>query len=187
MEKHKAIAIILICILAASGLFYLQYTYYLSLKKRAIIGVIKVEGYIEEPSSVARYSDMINQAMLNESIKAVVLVVDSGGGYADYVEQIYLDLLELKEKKPLVASVTRALSGGYYLSVAADYIYVHPTSFIGSVGVIGRAPPILIPSETVLETGPYKATGFSRLLFFHDLNRALDNFVHAVRKGRGTA
>ena len=185
VEKHKLIAIILICILAASGLIYLQYTYRPGLRKKDIIGIIKVEGYIEDPSSVAKLSDMINQAMLNDSIKAVVLAVDSGGGYADYVEQIYLDLLELKEKKPLVASVTRALSGGYYLSVAADYIYVHPTSFIGSVGVIGKAPSILIPSEIVLETGPYKITGFSRLFFFQNLSRALDNFVHAVEKGRG--
>jgi len=185
VEKHKLIAIILICILAASGLIYLQYTYRLSLRKKGIIGIIRIEGYIIDPLSVAKYSDMINQAMLNNSIKAVVLAVNSGGGYADYVEQIYLDLLELKEKKPLVASITRGLSGGYYLSVAADYIYVHPTSFVGSVGVIGKAPSILIPSESVLETGVYKATGFSRLFFFHNLSRALDNFVHAVEKGRG--
>ena len=185
VEKHKAITIILICILVVSGTIYLQYIYLLGLKKRDIIGIIRVEGYIEDPLSVDKYLDMINQAMLNDSIKAVVLTVDSGGGYADYVEQIYLDLLELKEKKPLVTSVTRALSGGYYLSVAADYIYVHPTSFIGSVGVIGKAPSILIPSETVLETGAYKVTGFSRLLFFHNLSHALDNFVYAVNKSRG--
>lgn len=43
--------------------------------------------------------------------------VDSPGGYADLVEQIYLDLLELKRVKPLAASITFAASGGYYIAV----------------------------------------------------------------------
>jgi len=112
-------------------------------------------------------------------------VVDSGGGYADYCEEIYLDLLELKAKKPLEASIITALSGGYYIAVAADHIYALPTSFVGSIGVIGTGPPILIPSESVLETGAYKVTGFSTLLFPFNMSHALDNFVSAVEKNRG--
>ncbi|MFQ6094541.1 MAG: S49 family peptidase, partial [Candidatus Bathyarchaeia archaeon] len=186
LGRREVLVTVLICILAGSGLVYLHYTRYFKLRKD-VIGIINIEGYIETAETVSRYTDIINQAMLNESVKAVVLVVDSGGGYADYVERIYLDLLELKEKKPLVSSIIMALSGGYYIAVATDYIYVHPTSFVGNIGVLGTGPPVLIPSESVLETGAYKVTGFSRLLFSHNLSHALDNFASAVEMGRVNA
>jgi hypothetical protein len=128
---------------------------------------------------------MINQAMHNESVKAVVIGIDSPGGSANQIEKIYLDLLMLKEKKPMVAFTTTALSGGYYISVASDYILTNPTSMIGSIGVIGTGPSTLIPSDQVLESGPYKATGYSKLLFPFNLSHALDKFVLAVETGRG--
>jgi len=186
--KRDIVVTVLICVLAASWLGYTYYTYYTSIPtfRRSIIGLIKVEGPILTSWNASRYVDIINQAMLSESVKAVVLVVDSPGGYADYVEQIYLDLLELKERKPLIASVVLALSGGYYIAVAADYIYVHNTSFVGNIGVIGVGPPTLIPSEQVIETGAYKVTGFSTLLFPYNLSHVLDSFVSAVEKGRGS-
>lgn len=153
--------------------------------RRDFIGVIRIEGYIEEPSVVKRHLDVISQAIYNDSIKAVVMVIDSGGGYADYVEQIYFDLLALKKSKPLVASVVSALSGGYYIAVAANYIFAHPTSMVGNVGVKASMPPILIPSEISIETGAYKWTGFSQILFPFNLSRALDNFLSAIEKNRG--
>ena len=191
LKKKKEvilIAILLIILFLLAG-----YSYYSRVTtiippvavERNFVGIIRIEGYIEEPSVVNRYVDVINQALMNESIKAVVLIIDSGGGYADYVEQIYLDLLVLKEKKPLVASVVAALSGGYYIAVAADYIYVHPTSMVGNVGVKASMPPILIPSEQFIETGVYKWTGFSILEFPFTLDKALENFVSAVENGRG--
>jgi len=153
--------------------------------KRDLVGVIRIEGYIEEPSVLKYYVDVINQAISNDSIKAVVVIIDSGGGYADYIEQIYFDLMMLKERKPLVASIVSALSGGYYIAVAASYIFAHPTSMVGNVGVKASMPPILIPSEVYIETGAYKWTGFSSLLFPFNLSRALDNFLSAIEKNRG--
>jgi len=182
--KREVIVTALICILIVSGLGYIYYTKILT-PKRDVVGVIKIEGPILTFSDASRYTDIINQAMLNESVKAVVLLIDSPGGYADLIEQIHLDLLQLKEKKPLVASIVMALSGGYYIAVAADYIYVHNTSYIGNIGVIGVGPPVLIPSEEVMETGAYKVTGFSTLLFPYNLSHVLDSFVSAVEMGRG--
>lgn len=185
LGRREIYATILICIFAASVIYLQMSSRYPSAERRNLVGVIKVEGYIETSWTVAYCTDLISQAVFNESVKAVVLVVDSAGGYADYVERIYLDLLELKAKKPLVASITTALSGGYYIAVAADHIFVPPTSFVGSIGVIGRGPPVLIPQESVMETGAHKATGFSKLLFPLNLSHALDNFVSAVEKSRG--
>ena len=154
--------------------------------KRDLVGIINIDGVIESSVDTNFYAAMINHAMLNESIKAVVLRVDCPGGSADLVESIFLDLLELKKTKTLVASLVFAASGGYYIAVAADYIYVEPSSLIGNVGVIGVTPSILLPSEIGLETGPYKATGFSELLFPFNLSRVLNNFVSAVETGRGS-
>ncbi|RJS73904.1 S49 family peptidase [Candidatus Bathyarchaeota archaeon] len=176
---------VIVCIAVAFGAGgYFYYTIVLQARK-PLVAVITVDGPILRSEDASWYVDMINYALLNDSVKAVVVRINSPGGYADLVEEIYLDLLELKKVKPVAASVTMALSGGYYIAVAADYIYATPTSVVGSVGVIGTAPPMLIPSEFYLESGPYKVTGFSKLLFSFNLSRALESFVSAVETGRG--
>ncbi len=184
-REFKTVAIILLVAFSVVG-----YLYYSGLfafeKKKGIVGIISINGAILLSEQVDAYSRIISHASRNSSIKAVVLRIDSPGGYADLIEEIYLDILELKKVKPVVASVTTALSGGYYIAVAADYIYAAPTSFVGNVGVIGVMPPTLIPSEMVIETGVYKVTGFSKLLFPFNLSRALDNFISAVEAGRGS-
>ncbi len=149
------------------------------------VAVVEVRGYIFTKGDADYYTRLLDSVYRNGSVKAVVVVVDSFGGSANYVEQVYYSLKQLKQRKPVVVLAVNALSGGYYISVAADYILAHPTSLIGSVGVIATAPPLLIPSEVVLETGAYKHTGFSRLGFFEDLSRALNSFLSAVEEGRG--
>lgn len=183
--KKELVVTVLICILVVSGLGYMFYTG-ITLAKKDIVGIIKIEGAILTSLDADRYTDIINQAILNESVKAVVLVIDSPGGEVRYVEQVYLDLLELRKKKPVVASVITALSGGYYIAMAADYLYVHPTSLLGSIGVIGFMPyEWILEPEWIIETGPYKFTGFSTLLAFYNISHALDNFLSAVEIGRG--
>jgi len=185
--KTVAVAVAVVLLIVFSVLGYLYYSGLLTLEKKRkdVVGIINISGAILPSKQVDAYAKLISHALRNDTIKAVVLRIDSPGGYADLVEEIYLDILELKKVKPVVASVTSALSGGYYIAVATDYIYATPTSFVGNVGVIGVMPPTLIPSEIVIETGVYKATGFSQLLFPFNLSHALDNFVSAVEMGRG--
>ncbi|MCS7366402.1 MAG: S49 family peptidase [archaeon YNP-WB-062] len=184
--RRRVVSLTLLSIIIILLAGYTIYTWISPIyTKRDLIGIIRIEGYIEEPIVLKRCVDVINQAIYNDSIKAVVVVIDSGGGYADYIEQIYLDLMTLKGRKPLVASIISALSGGYYIAVAANYIFAHPTSMVGNIGVKASMPPILIPSEIYIETGAYKWTGFSTLLFPFNLSRALDNFISAIEKNRG--
>jgi protease-4 len=184
LKSHKRMSILLLAIILVSSTLACYYAVTF-MARPSLIGILEVDGPILTEDQVALYSQAIMEAMLNDSIRGVVLKVDSPGGYADLVEQIYLDLLELRGRKPLVASVTMALSGGYYISVASSYIYAHPTSMVGNVGVIGVGPPVLVPSEMVLESGVHKVTGYSRLMFAFNLSRALDSFVNAVESGRG--
>ncbi len=71
-------------------------------------------------------------------IKGVVVRINSPGGSAIASEIMWQGLRRLAEKKPVWVSVgSMAASGGYYLAVAGDKIYVNPSSIVGSIGVVG--------------------------------------------------
>jgi protease-4 len=180
--KKLIVILALVCVILFSSLGYF---YYGRRPQRNLVGVISVKGPLISSNNAAQITGVINQVISNSSVKAVVIRIDSPGGHTDLIEQIYLDILELKQEKPVVCSVVTALSGGYYLAVAADYIYAQPSSMIGNVGVVAFGPSTIFPSETVMETGRYKISGFSNLLFPFNLTHILDNFVSVVEAGRG--
>jgi len=77
----------------------------------------------------------------DESVKAVVLRVNSPGGSAFGSEEIWREVTLLKEKKPVIVSMgDYAASGGYYISCAADWIVAQPTTLTGSIGIFGAIP-----------------------------------------------
>ncbi|HLP84148.1 MAG TPA: signal peptide peptidase SppA [Phycisphaerales bacterium] len=73
-----------------------------------------------------------------DEIRGVVVRIDSPGGSATASEVIWQGVRRLAEKKPVWVSVGgMAASGGYYIAVAGDKIYVNPSSIVGSIGVVG--------------------------------------------------
>lgn len=77
----------------------------------------------------------------DETIKAVVLRVNSPGGSAYGSEQIWNEVVKLKAEKPVIVSMgDYAASGGYYISCAADCIVANPTTLTGSIGIFGMIP-----------------------------------------------
>lgn len=71
------------------------------------------------------------------SVKAVVLRVNSPGGSAMMSDKIWEELEKVKEEKPVVVSMgSYAASGGYYISAGADFIFAEPQTVTGSIGVI---------------------------------------------------
>lgn len=74
----------------------------------------------------------------DDDVKAVVLRINSPGGSAYASEQIWHAIEMLKQKKPVVVSMSGyAASGGYYISSAANYIFAEPTTLTGSIGIYG--------------------------------------------------
>lgn len=72
------------------------------------------------------------------AVKAVVLRIDSPGGSPLASDLIWKELMDLREKKPVVASVgSMAASGGYYIACGAQKILADRTSIVGSIGVFG--------------------------------------------------
>jgi protease-4 len=86
--------------------------------------------------------DLLRRARNDDSVKAVVLRVDSPGGSAFASEIIRNEIEALKEAgKPVVASMSSvAASGGYWISMAADKIYASPATITGSIGIFGMFP-----------------------------------------------
>ncbi|MFO0831623.1 MAG: S49 family peptidase [Phycisphaerales bacterium] len=74
----------------------------------------------------------------NDLFKGVVVRIDSPGGSATASEIIWQGVRRTAEKKPVWVSVGgMAASGGYYIAVSGDKIYVNPSSIVGSIGVVG--------------------------------------------------
>jgi protease-4 len=128
----------------------------------------------------------LSYARGDDSIKAVVMYVNSPGGSAAYSEELFLDILNTRKEKPVIATVDLlAASGAYYAAAAADEIYAKPTSSIGSIGVIAVLPGPVFIDEDLLTTGPYKAFGGTRDSFMRQMEISKNAFLEAVRIGRG--
>jgi protease IV len=112
------------------------------------VGVIVAEGMIVEgdqpPGTIGGESTsrLIRQAARDDSIKAVVFRVNSGGGSAFASEMIRRELQALRDAgKPVVISMGNvAASGGYWVAMGADEVWAYPTTITGSIGVIGFIP-----------------------------------------------
>ena len=97
-------------------------------------------------------SRLIKQAKKDDSIKAVVIRIDSPGGGAFASEAIRQDIIALKELgKPVVISIgSVAASGGYWIAMGATEIWSTPTTITGSIGVFGIVPTF---EETLQSVG----------------------------------
>lgn len=109
------------------------------------VAVIVAKGTIlngnQKPGLIGGRStaNLLRQAREDNSVKAVVLRVDSPGGSA-YASEVIRQEVELIKKagKPVIASMgTYAASGGYWISAPADKIYAAPTTITGSIGIFG--------------------------------------------------
>lgn len=112
------------------------------------IGVVVAAGDIQNgdqpPGTIGgdSTSELIRNARYDDSIKAVVLRVDSGGG-SSFASDLILREVELTKEagKPVVISMGNvAASGGYWISMAGDEIYASPSTITGSIGIFGILP-----------------------------------------------
>jgi len=79
----------------------------------------------------------LRKVRADNSIKAVVLRVDSPGGSAIASDVIWREMMLTRERKPLIASMSDvAASGGYYISMPAHKIVAQPATLTGSIGVV---------------------------------------------------
>jgi len=102
------------------------------------VGVIELEGVI---LSTQDFEDNVKRYFDDDSVKAIIIRINSPGGGAAASQEIYSEIRHLKQehKKPIVSSIeTVGASGAYYVASATDKIYANNASVVGSIGVIAE-------------------------------------------------
>lgn len=102
------------------------------------IGVVDLEGVILSPKQVV---SQLKKFADDDSIKAIILHVNSPGGGVAASEEIYREVKRIHDakQKRIVASIeTVGASGAYYVVCASDKIYADKGSIVGSIGVIAQ-------------------------------------------------
>jgi protease-4 len=176
------------------------------LKKQAPhTAVVNVNGVImdESEASADNVITGLRNAFQNKHTKGVIIRINSPGGTPVQAGYINDEILRLKEKYPdiPVYAVVRdvAASGGYYVAVAADEIYVDKASIVGSIGVLMNGFGFVGGMEKLgverrlLTAGEHKGINdpFSPMQEFdrEHVQNLLDQmhrqFIAAVKKGRG--
>ncbi len=99
----------------------------------ARLGLVRVEGLITDSEELV---DWIRALERDESVKGVLVRIDSPGGVVAPSQEVFAAVRGLAAVKPVVASMgALAASGGYYVAAAADVIVANPSSLTGSIGV----------------------------------------------------
>ncbi len=160
------------------------------------VGMVEVKGMIvdsREPIRQLRYF------LKKDSVKAVVLRVDSPGGVVGPSQEIYEEVRKLAAKKKVVVSMgSLAASGGYYISAPATLIYANPGTITASIGVLIKFSNLeglfgkLGIGSTTIKTGSYKDAGApdrplsaeDRAMFQALIDSTHEQFVKAVAEGR---
>jgi len=155
------------------------------------------EGYIGSE----RIARAIRKARRDESVKAIVFRVNSGGGSVIASDVIYREAKLAAMEKPFVASMGDvAASGGYYIVSPADTIVASPSTVTGSIGVIFTIPNLkeLLNDKIGITTDVVKTNRHSdimsitgpldpeeRLIIQQTVNDTYDQFVQLVAENRG--
>jgi protease-4 len=144
------------------------------------IAVIRVEGDIWG-SYTAQVRQAMDEAADDPAIRAVVLEISSPGGEVTASEDLYFEVLRLRESKPVIAAVNEmAASGAYYMASAADRIYAKPGSMVGNIGVISILPEPDFVDEMLFTTGPFKLSGGSQVEAIRQMEVLKETFLTAI-------
>lgn len=160
------------------------------------LGVINITGEISDSTTILKQLDDFKK---DDSIRAIILRIDSPGGGVGASQEIYQEVKKTTRKKKVIVSMgSTAASGGYYIACAGDKIVANPGTITGSIGVIMEffrvdelTKKIGINLE-VIKSGEFKDTGSSfrpltdreRELMSSVVLNIQDQFINAVADGR---
>jgi len=128
------------------------------------IGYLKVNGLISDSTF---YINNIKKFLKSDNIKALLVKVNSPGGFPGTSQTIFSELKKFKTKKPIVAFIENVgTSGAYNVAISANHIIAAPSALVGSIGVWLQLPPNVkglaedwkIKFRTI-QSGKYKTSG----------------------------
>ncbi len=165
-----------------------------------VINSTEENNFLVEKNSSIVALEALNEAENDETVKGVILRINSPGGTVGMSQRLYSAVINLREKKPIIALLDDiAASGGYYVASAADRIVALEGTMTGSIGVIMSTTDAhelltnkLGISQNVIKSGKYKDIGSStramtteeRQLLQEMVNDSYQQFKEAITKGR---
>ena len=164
------------------------------------IAVVDLDGVILSPKQIV---PQLKKFAADDSIKAIIIHINSPGGGVAASEEIYREVKRIRDekKKRIVASIeTLGASGAYYVASATNKIYADKGSIVGSIGVIaqwvnyGELLRWAKLKDITMKAGEFKDTGNpAREMTPAEreyLQSVIDNmhtqFIQAVAEGRHT-
>jgi protease-4 len=168
------------------------------LRPRAV-AMVDLQGTIGSGVRPLECSRMLAELRDDESVRAVVVNIDSPGGSAVGSDLIAQALIRLRQRKPVVAFIGGlGASGGYMVAAAADGIVALPSALVGAIGVIAYRPMVagaldrLGVRMRVAKSGPLKdmfspfreATDEERAKEQHIIDSMHELFIASVARGR---
>ena len=127
------------------------------------VGVVEITGLLTDSATAIKQLDRYRD---DDSIKAIVLRINSPGGAVGPSQEILREVEKVRAKKKIVASLgTVAASGGYYIASGANLIMANRGTATGSIGVIMQFTNVEGLTKKVgldffsLKAGRYKDVG----------------------------
>lgn len=172
--------------LIAAGLVlgYLAFVFLIGMPRVAVFKI----GYVElSGDSATDINKMLDYLRNDDSIKAVVIQLNSPGGGVNASADVFMNTVKLRAKKPVVFFIKgMAASGGYMWLLGGNYVIANQVSIIGNVGAyMGIPPNSTRPDQSVMPTGPFKLTGDPQRTFISLLEQIKNIFVQTVYSQRG--
>lgn len=154
-----------------------------------------------QDSTVNSVAERLEKAREDKMVKAVVLRIDSPGGGVTASDVVYNEIANFKEETGIpiyVSMLDTAASGGYYIAMAGDKVYAHPTTITGSIGVlaiflqaeelgrkIGLSAEVIKSGENKNIGSPFKdMTPEQRRILQELIDSMHSRFLNVVQKGR---
>ena len=202
-KRHPVLFGLLLLLVIGAGFFLLVYSMSSMTGEKASfiakerIGVVPLKGVITDAKPVV---DVLEKFSKDDSIKAIVLRIDTPGGGVGPSQEIFEKVRSVRKKKTVVASMgSMATSGGYYVACAAEKIVANPGSLTGSIGVIMHFTNMedlfkkVGLRASVIKSGRYKDAGSpyrdmtkeERELLQALIDDVHEQFVEAVSESRG--
>jgi len=155
-----------------------------------------------EGTSVEEIRNNLNAALSDNTVKSIMLDIDSPGGSVDGIAEMSDMIFEARKVKPILAYADGQMcSAAYWLGSSADKIYASKSSEVGSIGVYAvisdysRAYKNLGVDTAVIKAGKYKAAGHPLKPFTDEdrgsiqdeVNSYYDLFVEAIARNRNVS
>jgi len=162
--------------------------------------VVDIRGVIATADKIDKQLDKFGD---ESNVKAIILHINSPGGGAAASQEIYHEVLRIRQEKHklIVASIeSMGASGAYYIASACDRIYANQASVVGSIGVImewtnvgdlmkwAKLKPVVISQGKLKDAGdPTRDMTPEERAYFQSLvDNMYTQFVHDVATGRHT-